>query len=48
MKYILMDYVGEAGWPALTKDEQQHWLGPYNSIHGGNGRGGRPEGEHRP
>jgi hypothetical protein len=29
MKYILMDYVGEAGWPALTKDEQQHWLGPY-------------------
>jgi hypothetical protein len=29
MKYILMDYVGEAGWPALTKDEQQHWLGAY-------------------
>jgi hypothetical protein len=29
MKYILMDYVGEGGWPALTKDEQQHWLGAY-------------------
>jgi hypothetical protein len=29
MKYILMDYVGEAGWPALTKAEQEHWLGAY-------------------
>lgn len=29
MKYILMDYVGEAGWPQLTKTEQEHWLGAY-------------------
>jgi hypothetical protein len=29
MKYILMDYVGEAGWPKLTKAEQEHWLGAY-------------------
>jgi hypothetical protein len=29
MKYILMDYVNEAGWPQLTKDEQEHWLGAY-------------------
>jgi hypothetical protein len=29
MKYILMDYVGEAGWPQLTKAEQEHWLGAY-------------------
>ena len=29
MKYILMDYVHEAGWPQLTKAEQEHWLGAY-------------------
>ncbi len=29
MKYILMDYVRESGWPELTKAEQQHWLGAY-------------------
>lgn len=29
MRYILMDYVGEAGWPQLTKAEQEHWLGAY-------------------
>jgi hypothetical protein len=29
MKYILMDYVNEAGWPKLTKAEQAHWLGAY-------------------
>jgi hypothetical protein len=29
MHYILMDYVGEAGWPELTKAEQEHWLGAY-------------------
>jgi hypothetical protein len=32
MKYILMDYVGEAGWPQLTRDEQQHWLGAYRAY----------------
>jgi hypothetical protein len=29
MQYILMDYVAEAGWPKLTKAEQEHWLGAY-------------------
>ena len=29
MKYILMDYVGESGWPKLTKAEKEHWLGAY-------------------
>jgi hypothetical protein len=32
MKYILMDYVGEAGWPQLTKDEKEHWLGAYKAY----------------
>jgi len=29
MKYILMDYVGESGWPELPDAEKQHWLGAY-------------------
>jgi hypothetical protein len=29
MKYILMDYVNEAGWPELTTAEKEHWLGAY-------------------
>ena len=29
MKYILMDYVKEAGWHELTKAEKEHWLGAY-------------------
>ncbi len=32
MKYILMDYVNEAGWPQLTKSEQEHWLGAYRAY----------------
>jgi hypothetical protein len=32
MKYILMDYVGEAGWPQLTRDEQIHWLSAYKTY----------------
>jgi hypothetical protein len=32
MKYILMDYVGESGWPAITTAEQEHWLGAYRSY----------------
>lgn len=32
MKYILMDYVGEAGWPQLTPAEQVHWLGAYQAY----------------
>jgi hypothetical protein len=27
-----MDYVSEAGWPQLTKAEQEHWLGAYKAY----------------
>ena len=47
MQYILMDYVNDAGWPQLAKDEQEHWLGAYMAyveamtkagvLRGGNG-----------
>ena len=32
MKYMLLDYVGEAGWPQLTREEQIHWLGVYKAY----------------
>lgn len=32
MQYILMDYVNEAGWPQLTRSEQEHWLGAYRAY----------------
>lgn len=32
MQYILLDYVNEAGWPELTRAEQQHWLGAYKAY----------------
>jgi hypothetical protein len=32
VKYILMDYVYEAGWPQLTNTEKDHWLGAYLSY----------------
>ncbi len=32
MKYMLMDYVTEAGWTELPKDEQQQWLGAYTAY----------------
>lgn len=32
MKYILMDYVSEAGWPTLTRTEQEQWLGAYRAY----------------
>lgn len=32
MKYLLMDYVREAGWPELTRAEQEHWLGAYRGY----------------
>jgi hypothetical protein len=32
MKYMLMDYVGEAGWPQLPRAEQERWLGAYNAY----------------
>ena len=32
MQYMLLDYVNEAGWPQLTRAEQQHWLGAYKAY----------------
>jgi hypothetical protein len=32
MKYMLMDYVAEAGWPQLTRSGQEHWLGAYKAY----------------
>ena len=32
MRYILMDYVVEAGWRELTKADQTHWLGAYRAY----------------
>jgi len=32
MKYILMDYVNEAGWPQLARAEQQHWFGACKAF----------------
>jgi hypothetical protein len=32
MKYMLMDYVNEAGWPQLTNAEQERWLGAYRAY----------------
>lgn len=32
MQYILLDYVGEQGWPELTREEQQQWLGAYRAY----------------
>jgi hypothetical protein len=29
MKFLLMDYVNESGWPELSTTEKQHWLGAY-------------------
>jgi hypothetical protein len=32
MRYMLMDYVQEAGWPRLSKAEQERWLGAYKAY----------------
>ena len=32
MQYILMDYVGEGGWPELSLVEQEQWLGAYKAY----------------
>jgi len=32
MRYILMDYVVEAGWRELTKADQAQWLGAYRAY----------------
>ncbi len=41
MKYILMDYVHEAGWPQLTRNEKEHWLGAYRAYMEGHGESWR-------
>ena len=32
MKFVLLDYVKESGWPTLTRAEQEHWLGIYRQY----------------
>lgn len=32
MKYMLMDYVVQAGWEQLTRADQEHWLGAYRAF----------------
>lgn len=32
MRFMLMDYVGEAGWPTLSRTEQERWLGAYRAY----------------
>ena len=32
MRYLLMDYVNEAGWPELTRAEQARWMGAYKAY----------------
>ena len=32
MKYILLDYVNESGWPTVTRAEQEKWLGIYRAY----------------
>jgi hypothetical protein len=32
MKYILLDYVTEAGYTELTKEQKIYWLGAYKSF----------------
>ncbi|MFZ0580110.1 MAG: YciI family protein [Candidatus Acidiferrales bacterium] len=32
MKYMLLDYVVEAGWHELTKEEQERGLGAYRAF----------------
>ncbi len=32
MQFMLMDYVRNAGWEALTRAEQERWLGAYKAY----------------
>src|SRR5438552_5934753 len=32
MEYALMDYVSEAGWTELSREEQERWLGIYRAY----------------
>jgi hypothetical protein len=29
---MLLDYVNESGWPELSRNEQEHWLGAYRAY----------------
>jgi hypothetical protein len=40
MRYMLLDYVGEAGWPQLSREEQERWLGAYRSYREGMAKAG--------
>ena len=47
MQYILMLYVNEAGWPKLTKAEQEQGMAAYTAYTEALDQGGRPQ-EHEP
>lgn len=32
MRYVLLDYVKESGWPEIPRDEQMRWLGAYRAF----------------
>jgi len=32
MKYMLLNYVREAGWQDLTEADQKHWIGAYRAY----------------
>lgn len=32
MKYLLMEYVREAGWKELSPEDQERWLGAYKAF----------------
>ncbi len=32
MKYILLDYVNEVGWPTIPPEEMKRWLGAYRAY----------------
>lgn len=32
MKYMLLDYVKESGWPEIPREEQERWLGVYRAY----------------
>jgi len=32
MQYLLMDYVNESGWPQLSAEDKDRWLGVYRAY----------------
>ncbi|MBV9145693.1 MAG: YciI family protein [Acidobacteria bacterium] len=32
MRFMLLDYVNESGWPTLSRAEQEHWLEVYKGF----------------